>query len=184
MKATHILIAAAAIVMAAACGNNAAKKSVEAPAEPQEEAVALPAYGVNEGQHFTDFEIPQEDGSVVRLSDYVGKGKYILVDFWASWCGPCRGEIPNLKNVYEQFAGEDFDMLSVAVWDEVEDTYRAIAEEELPWNQIVGAGMIPTDLYGIEGIPHIILFGPDGTILKRNLRGPAIGKAVAAALGR
>ena len=53
----------------------------------------------------------------VRLSDYVGQGKYILVDFWASWCGPCRGEVPNLKAVYDEFGGDDFEIVSVAVWD-------------------------------------------------------------------
>ena len=130
-----------------------------------------------EGQMFTDFEV---DG--VKFSDFIGKGKYILVDFWASWCGPCRGEMPNLRSVYEKYHGDKFDMLSVAVWDKPEDTVKAAEEEKIVWNQIINAQRIPTDIYGIQGIPHIILFGPDGTILKRNLRGEAIGKAVAEAL--
>lgn len=130
-----------------------------------------------EGQMFTDFEV---DG--VKFSDFIGKGKYVLVDFWASWCGPCRGEMPNLRSVYEKYHGDKFDMLSVAVWDKPEDTVKAAEEENIVWNQIINAQRIPTDIYGIQGIPHIILFGPDGTILKRNLRGEAIGKAVAEAL--
>ena len=130
-----------------------------------------------EGQMFTDFEV---DG--VKFSDFIGKGKYVLVDFWASWCGPCRGEMPNLRSVYEKYHGDKFDMLSVAVWDKPEDTVKAAEEEKIVWNQIINAQRIPTDIYGIQGIPHIILFGPDGTILKRNLRGEAIGKAVAEAL--
>ena len=136
-----------------------------------------------EGMKFTDFTVVQDaidpEASSVKLSDYVGKGKYILVDFWASWCGPCIREIPNIEQVYDKYAGDQFDILSVAVWDEVSDTRRAAENLGIKWNQIVNAQSIPTDLYGIDGIPHIILFGPDGTILRRNLRGSEIEAEVA-----
>ena len=141
-----------------------------------------------EGKMFTDFTVVQDPadslGSKVSLSDFVGKGKYVLVDFWASWCGPCKAEIPNIAAVYEKYKGEDFDVLSIAVWDDPADTKVSAKEHGVVWNQIINAQQIPTDLYGIEGIPHIILFGPDGTILKRNLRGEDIESAVAEALGR
>lgn len=132
-----------------------------------------------EGRMFVDFEI---DG--VKFSDYVGKGKYILVDFWASWCGPCKAEIPNIAAVYNKYAGEDFDVLSVAVWDKPEDTMAAASAHGVVWNQIINAQRVPTDIYGIDGIPMIMLFGPDGTILKRDLRGDDIEEAVKEALGR
>ena len=132
-----------------------------------------------EGKPFLDFDI---DG--VKLSDFVGKGKYVLVDFWASWCGPCKAELPNIRNVYEKYHGDDFDVLSVAVWDKPEDTVASAEALGIVWNQIINAQKVPTDLYGIDGIPHIILFGPDGTIVKRNLRGGNIEKAVSEALGR
>lgn len=136
------------------------------------------------GSMFTDFTIINGniDGTSVSLSDYVGKGKYVLVDFWASWCGPCRGETPNLKEIYKQHAGENFEIVSVAVWDKRDDTLKAIEEEQLPWPQIIDAGQIPTDLYGINGIPQIMLFAPDGTILARDLRGEHMKQVIANAL--
>lgn len=141
-----------------------------------------------EGKMFTDFTVVQDPadslGSKVSLSDFVGKGKYVLVDFWASWCGPCKAEIPNIAAVYEKYKGEDFDVLSIAVWDDPADTKVSAKEHGVVWNQIINAQQIPTDLYGIEGIPHIMLVGPDGTILKRDLRGEAIEEAVSEALGR
>ena len=132
-----------------------------------------------EGKMFKDFTVEDSDGRTVSLSDYVGKGRYVLVDFWASWCGPCKAEIPNLKAIHKKYSGKGLDVLSVAVWDDPQATKDTARVYGVTWKQIINAQRIPTDLYGIESIPHIILFGPDGTILARDLRGEAIGEEIA-----
>jgi thiol-disulfide isomerase/thioredoxin len=133
------------------------------------------------GMIFTDFTIENGniDGSKASLSDYVGKGKYVLVDFWASWCGPCIADIPTLVEVYDTYKGDKFELLGVAVWDKREDTLGFIESHGSPWPQLIDTNDIPTDLYGIKGIPHIILFDPDGKIVARNLRGDGLKAKVA-----
>ena len=152
------------------------------------------------GKKFTDFTIDHVVGVDKKgepvyekrsLSDFVGKGKVMLVDFWSPWCPPCKAEIPNIKAIWEKYAGEDFDVLSVAVWEESRkmdwhNTIDTAAFYGMKWLQINNGHQEPAALYGIEGIPHMILFDKDGTILKRgdDLRGEKTAKAVAEVLGR
>ncbi|MBQ1737221.1 MAG: AhpC/TSA family protein [Muribaculaceae bacterium] len=133
-----------------------------------------------EGQKFTDFEVMAEDGAKQKLSDYVGKGKVVVVDFWASWCPPCRAEIPKLQALKAKY-GDRFDVLGVAVWDNPDDTHKAIEELNITWPVIIGTHKLtePTDLYGIKSIPHVIIFGPDGTIVSRNLLGDDLANKLA-----
>lgn len=130
-----------------------------------------------EGKPFVDFTVVAEDGTEMKFSDYVGKGVPVLVDFWASWCGPCRREIPNIKAIREKY-GDKLVVLGVAVWDKPEDTVNAIEELEIPWQQIINAQRIPTDIYGISGIPHIMIIDGDGTILSRGLQGEQLSAKV------
>lgn len=137
-----------------------------------------------EGTKFQDFTVehvygfdrsvdPQPLKKEVKFSDYVGKGTYVLVDFWAPWCGPCKREIPNIKTVYEQYKDKGLEVLSLAVWERqpANVTIETAAELGMDWLHVNNCGSVPTDIYGVEGIPHLMLIGPDGTILKRGFHG-------------
>lgn len=129
------------------------------------------------GNMFTDFAVEYE-GKTTRLSDYVGKGHPVLVDFWASWCGPCRRESAVLKDIYAKYRQQGLEILGVAVWDEPDNSVEAVEDLVLPWPQIINGQTEPTDLYGILGIPCIIMFDGDGKILFRDLQGDDLRAAV------
>ena len=133
------------------------------------------------GAQFVDFEGVDDANKAVRLSDYVGKGHYVLVDFWASWCGPCRREIAHLKKVRDAYTDKGLVILGTVVWDEMEDHLKAMKELEVTWPQIFNKTEA-TELYGIAGIPQIILFDPTGKIVARDLRGEEINKLLDKAL--
>ena len=133
------------------------------------------------GAQFVDFEGVDDANKAVHLSDYVGKGHYVLVDFWASWCGPCRREISHLKKVRDAYTDKGLVILGTVVWDEMEDHLKAMKELEITWPQIFNKTEA-TELYGIAGIPQIILFDPAGKIVARDLRGEEINKLLDKAL--
>lgn len=156
----------------------------------QDEVVAYMKKGLDarkataEGMMFTDFAVehvygydrsvdPQPLKKVVKFSDYVGKGTYVLVDFWSPWCGPCKREIPNIQQVYAEYKDKGLQVLSLAVWERLPQshTIETAGELGMDWLHINNCGQVPTDLYGVEGIPHLMLIGPDGTILKRGFHG-------------
>ena len=138
------------------------------------------------GKMFVDFKGLNIDGEACSLSDYVGKGKYVVADFWASWCGPCRGEIPNLKAISKEYDSDKLIVLGINVWDSEQKFKEALVNEDIAYPQIYVPqdGDNATELYGIQGIPQIMLFGPDGIIIKRDLRGAAIKAAIDEAMGK
>lgn len=137
------------------------------------------------GKPYKDFAIKNHAAtdSVVKLSDFIGRdGKWTLVDFWASWCGPCIRETKVIKEVLEAYGPKGLEVVGVAVWDEPENSLAAVAEHQLPWPQILNTGTTTTDLYGIMGIPCILLVDPEGNIVARDIRDESLRQAVARAL--
>lgn len=126
-----------------------------------------------EGMPFKDVEYPHGtvDGKDAKLSDYVGKGKYVLVDFWASWCSACRATIPHVKATYEAFKDKGLDCVSICVWDKRPKSLQAIKEEAMPWTQLIDEKSTSGTTYGFNAIPQIMLFSPDGKVLKMNING-------------
>lgn len=124
------------------------------------------------GEHFADFESENQNGESKRLSDV--KGKVILLEFWASWCGPCRQENPNLVKTYEKFNPKGFEVFAVSLDESKERWLKAIEEDNLNWGHVSdlkGTHNTASLIYGINGIPDNFLIDEEGIIVGRNLRG-------------
>lgn len=120
------------------------------------------------GQKFTDFKLNDPNGKEVALSDYVGKGKYVFLEFWASWCNPCRMEIPYLKAAYKKYAAKGFEIVGVSLDTTKEDWMKAIEKYGINWPQMSDLKRWQSEaatLYGIRGIPTALLIDPNGVII-------------------
>lgn len=119
------------------------------------------------GKPFTDIVGTNLQGDTVALADYIGKGNYVLMDVWASWCGPCKQQIPYLARLHNLYKDKGLTVVGVFVWDKPQNLAPALEAEGITWPQIIDSDQNATRLYGIGGIPEIILFAPDGTIVER-----------------
>jgi thiol-disulfide isomerase/thioredoxin len=138
------------------------------------------------GETAPSFEVRTVDGEPLRLADF--RGKFVLLDFWATWCGPCVGETPFLKATYKSFGANDrFAMISLSLDADPGAPKDFARKNDIKWTQgFLGkwSDSKVTPLYGVEGIPSIFLLSPDGKIIARELRGEAIADAVGKALGK
>ena len=131
------------------------------------------------GQQFTDLEMADPDGKMHKVSELVGEGKWVLVDFWASWCGPCRAEMPNVLEAYNKYHDKGFEVIGVSFDNKKDAWVKAIGQLKMPWLQISdlkGWQCAAAALYKIDAIPDNILIDPQGKITDRALRGKALHK--------
>ena len=135
------------------------------------------------GQPAPEISLPDPSGKIVSLSSF--RGKYVLVDFWAKWCGPCRRENPNVVKAYNQFKGKNFDILGVSLDRTKADWLQAIQEDGLVWNHVSDLKYFESRAaqdYNINGIPFSILVDPSGKIIAKNLRGSELQKTLESVL--
>jgi thiol-disulfide isomerase/thioredoxin len=127
---------------------------------------------VDIGQSFTEIALPDTTGQIRKLSDL--KGKLILIDFWASWCGPCRRENPNVVSLYNEYKNNNFEIFGVSLDENEQNWEKAIVDDQLTWyhvSDLKGWKSKGAELYGVRSIPHTVLIDVKGKIIAKNLRG-------------
>ena len=155
--------------------------------EKFEEAVAQ-AKVLAKGKRYTDINLVDLKGNQVRLSEFMKEGQCNMLEFWASWCGPCRGEIPHLRHVYDAYGkGKDaFNMISVSIDDKEKDWKQALKEENMKWTQLCdlkGWKGEVINKYKIQGVPFCLILDKEGRIIDHGVRGSELDVVLIKYLG-
>lgn len=146
----------------------------------KEQEIALRKVAI--GQKFVDFKAKDLKGNDSALSDFAGKGKVILVDFWASWCGPCRAQMPRLIETYKKYKGKDFEIIGVSLDNNQADWEKGTDAMNITWPQISDLKMWKSEAvtsYAIKGIPHLVLLDKEGTIVAKDIHGKELDEKIA-----
>ena len=126
------------------------------------------------GEKYIDIELPTPYGGIIRVSDYVAKNKYTLIDFWASWCGPCRAEMPTVVKAYTDYHAKGLEVVGVSLDNNKDAWIKAIDQLNMPWPQmsdLQGWDCAGAQLYNVRSIPANVLVDQQGNIVAKNLRG-------------
>lgn len=125
---------------------------------------------------FENIQLADVNGQTVNLSDYIGKGKYVLVDFWATWCGPCMQEIPNLKKAYNTYKPKGFEIVGISLDRDPGAWKRVINDRGLNWIHLYDVKQEAATFYNVVSIPHTLLFDKEGNLIDMRLRGQGLEK--------
>lgn len=146
--------------------------------------IAQAENSIRPGSKAPDIVLPTPEGNEVALSSL--QGNYVLIDFWAAWCKPCRVENPNLVRIYEKYKNDNFEIFGVSL-DQTKDKWvAAIAEDKLPWPQVSDLKYwqsAAAQLYGVQAIPHTVLLDPEGVVIAIKLRGAQLEDKLSSIFG-
>ena len=135
------------------------------------------------GKPYLEIALPDSLGETVSVTPLIGPGKWVLIDFWATWCSPCRGELPYLKEAFKEFGPKGFNIYGVSLDNDAESWKEFLVKEEMTWPNVIavtdGKSAPIVEEYGIRSIPTNFLISPEGKIVAKDLRGEGIKEKLA-----